>query len=80
MVSLFFTVLFVVVNDMKSGSMAFYLGKKAEEFSTHRWVIYVRGPQGEDISAFIEKVTFSLHPSFPDPVRGETIEILDNLE
>ena len=49
--------------------MAYYLGKKAEEFSTHRWVLYVRGPQGEDISTFVEKVSFTLHPSFPNPVR-----------
>jgi YEATS domain-containing protein 4 len=53
--------------------MAYYLGKKAEEFATHRWSLYVRGPQGEDISTFIEKVTFILHPSFQDPVRGKTM-------
>jgi len=51
------------------GSIAFYLGKKAEEYSTHRWTLYVRGPQDEDLSTFVEKIAFTLHPSFPDPVR-----------
>ena len=32
--------------------------------------VYVRGPNDEDLSAFIEKVMFSLHPSFAVPVRG----------
>lgn len=26
------------------GSMAFYLGKRADEFSTHRWTLFLRGP------------------------------------
>ncbi len=54
-----------------TGSIAFYLGKKAEEYSTHRWTLYVRGPQDEDLSTFIEKVAFTLHPSFANPVRGK---------
>eukprot|EP01040_Poterioochromonas_malhamensis_P010725 gene10725-11685_t len=49
------------------GSIAFYLGKKAEEFNTHRWSLYVRGPH---LSIFIEKVAFTLHPSFEQQVRG----------
>ncbi|RYY84195.1 hypothetical protein EON63_09735 [archaeon] len=52
--------------------MAFYLGKKAEEFATHRWTLYVRGPRDEDLSSFVEKVIFTLHPSFPQPIRGKT--------
>jgi len=46
------------------GSIAFWLGKKADEYSTHRWTLYVRGPKGEDLSYAIEKVAFHLHPSF----------------
>jgi YEATS domain-containing protein 4 len=53
------------------GTIAFYLGKKAEEFNTHRWTLFVRGPNDEDISTFVEKVVFTLHPSFQNPVRGE---------
>jgi YEATS domain-containing protein 4 len=52
------------------GSMAWSLGKKAEEGKTHKWVCYIRGVNGEDISYFIKKVVFSLHPSFPNPKRG----------
>ena len=32
----------------------------------------MRGPHGEDISYFIEKVTFKLHPSFQQAVREVT--------
>lgn len=55
---------------MNLGSMAIHLGKKAEEFKTHQWVLYIRGPQDEDLSTFVEKVSFTLHPSFANPVRG----------
>jgi YEATS domain-containing protein 4 len=51
------------------GSIAFYLGKKAQEYQTHRWTLYIRGPQDEDLSAFISKVSFTLHPSFAQPIR-----------
>jgi YEATS domain-containing protein 4 len=51
------------------GSCAFYLGKKAHETATHKWTLFVRGPNGEDLSAFISKVAFSLHESFAEPVR-----------
>ncbi|AMD19699.1 HCL452Cp [Eremothecium sinecaudum] len=36
---------------------------------THMWTIFVRGPQGEDISYFIKKVVFKLHETYPTPVR-----------
>ena len=52
------------------GSIAFHLGKKADEYSTHKWTLYIRGPNGdEDLSCAIQKVVFQLHPSFPQPVR-----------
>jgi len=51
--------------------MALALGKKSE-FATHRWVFYIRGPNFEDLSTFISKVVFSLHPSFVIPVREVT--------
>ena len=53
------------------GSMSFYQGKKADEANQHRWSCYVRAVSAEDdISIFIEKVVFNLHPSFPNPVRA----------
>lgn len=54
------------------GSIAFFLGKKADEYHTHRWTLYVRGPNGEDLSTGIAKVVFQLHPSFPQPIRELT--------
>lgn len=55
------------------GSIAFFLDKKkSDEYHTHRWTLYVRGPNNEDLSVGIAKVVFQLHPSFPQPVRELT--------
>ena len=42
----------------------------AEGF-THDWCVFVRGPDKYDVDAFIDKVVFQLHESFPKPKRGE---------
>eukprot|EP00743_Colponemidia_sp_Colp-15_P008353 GILK01009072.1.p1 GENE.GILK01009072.1~~GILK01009072.1.p1 ORF type:complete len:225 (+),score=18.44 GILK01009072.1:28-675(+) len=52
------------------GTIAFWMGKKADEFHSHKWTVYVRGVYGEDISYFIKKVVFTLHPSFTNHVRS----------
>ena len=55
------------------GSAAFYLGKKADEFQTHEWTLYLRGPNHqEDLSPVISKVVFHLHASFAQPTRELT--------
>jgi YEATS domain-containing protein 4 len=54
------------------GSVAFFLGKKADEYHTHRWTLFLRGPNNEDLSVCIAKVVFQLHPSFAQPVRELT--------
>lgn len=51
------------------GSIAHWLGRKADEAHTHRWTLFVRGPNGEDLTYFLSKVVFTLHPSFAQPVR-----------
>lgn len=51
------------------GSVAWYLGAGKNEFQTHQWSLYLRGPNNEDISSCIEKVVFQLHPSFAQPIR-----------
>ena len=53
------------------GSIAHWMGKKADEFATHKWTLYIRGPNMEDLSSFISKVVFTLHPSFAAPIRGK---------
>lgn len=37
---------------------------------THLWTIFVRGPQGEDISYYVKKVVFKLHDTYTDPIRS----------
>jgi transcription initiation factor IIF auxiliary subunit len=54
------------------GSVAFFLGKEADEFQTHRWTLYIRSPNHEDLSVAISKVVFQLHASFSQPIRELT--------
>lgn len=54
------------------GSVSFFLGKKADEYHTHRWTLYLRGANDEDLSGCISKVVFQLHPSFTQPIRELT--------
>merc|ERR1719375_1984375 len=54
------------------GTAAFWLGKKADEFHSHRWTVYLRSPTGEDLSHLLSKVVFSLHQSFAQPTRTVT--------
>lgn len=58
-----------VVCPIVYGSLAYFLGKKSEE-ATHKWTLFVRGPNDEDLSTFVAQVCFSLHPSFPEPLRS----------
>lgn len=51
------------------GSVAHYLGKKADEFQTHEWTLYLRGPNQDDLSLVVSKVVFQLHASFAQPIR-----------
>ncbi|KAL4856690.1 Transcription initiation factor TFIID subunit 14b [Chlorella vulgaris] len=48
-----------------TGTCAFFLGKKASEYQSHKWTVYMRSPTGEDLS----HVTFVLHESFQNPRR-----------
>ncbi|KAI8893267.1 yeats family-domain-containing protein, partial [Globomyces pollinis-pini] len=39
---------------------------------THKWSVYVKGANGEDISNVVEKVVIRLHESFAKPERTFT--------
>ncbi|DAZ93680.1 TPA: hypothetical protein N0F65_008188 [Lagenidium giganteum] len=65
----------VVVKPIIYGSIATYLGRKSEETKTHRWSIYLRSVDNEDLSYMISKVVISLHTSFANPVREPPYEV-----
>ena len=66
----------VVERAIVFGNTATHLGKAAVEGSkTHSWTVYVRGMHGEDISAYVSKVVFKLHESFPNPTRGMSVSL-----
>lgn len=52
------------------GNSAKFLGKKALPEQTHEWTCYLRGVRGVDVSAWVARVDFHLHPSFANPVRS----------
>ncbi|TPX65780.1 hypothetical protein SpCBS45565_g04940 [Spizellomyces sp. 'palustris'] len=43
--------------------------KRADPSHTHKWTVYVKGIQNEDLAVFIKKVSFKLHESFESPLR-----------
>ncbi|KAK2435215.1 transcription initiation factor TFIID subunit 14b [Trifolium repens] len=51
------------------GNIAFWLGKKASEYQSHKWTIYVRGASNEDLGVIVKRVVFQLHSSFNNPMR-----------
>ncbi|KAL6606589.1 hypothetical protein ACP70R_042242 [Stipagrostis hirtigluma subsp. patula] len=51
------------------GTISFWLGKKASEYNSHKWTVYVRSATNEDLSVIVRRVVFQLHPSFQNPTR-----------
>ncbi|KAI5673261.1 hypothetical protein M9H77_13625 [Catharanthus roseus] len=51
------------------GNVAFWLGKKASEYQSHKWTVYVRGATNEDLGAVVKRAIFQLHSSFNNPTR-----------
>jgi len=51
------------------GTSAIWQGKDSPDDATHRWTVYVRGPEGEDLTPWLKKVMFKLHSSFDNPNR-----------
>ncbi|RKO91430.1 yeats family-domain-containing protein, partial [Blyttiomyces helicus] len=57
------------------GTTAVPLSKKdprSDESHTHRWAVYVRGLNGDNVGLYIKRVQFKLHESFAQATR--TIE------
>lgn len=53
------------------GSIAHWLGKKAEESKSHEWTVFLRSASpDEDISIYVKKVVFILHPTLQPPTRS----------
>ena len=46
----------IVSRPIVYGNISWWLGPNAEQEKTHKWKCFVRGPQNEDLSIFIEKV------------------------
>jgi transcription initiation factor IIF auxiliary subunit len=59
----------IIVKPFVYGSVAINLGKKSKEEATHKWCVYVRGVNNENISNFIKSVQFTLHSTFPNNIR-----------
>lgn len=52
------------------GTLAFWLGKRAEETKSHEWTVHVRAAnEDEDVGLWIKRVVFQLHPTLQPPTR-----------
>lgn len=52
------------------GNVATSFGKKREEDGhTHKWNVYVKPYNNEDMTAYVKKVHFKLHESYANPNR-----------
>ena len=59
----------IIVKPFVYGSVAINLGKKSKGEATHKWCVYVRGVNNENISNFIKSVQFTLHSTFQNNIR-----------
>ncbi|CAG9466133.1 unnamed protein product [Pedinophyceae sp. YPF-701] len=58
-----------IVLPIRVGTVSWHMGKKASDFATHRWTVYLRHADNEDCSHIIKQVTFQLHASFANSKR-----------
>ena len=59
----------IIIKPFVYGSVAFFLGKKSHDDISHKWCVYVRGLNNENISTYIKEVHFILHNSFQNHIR-----------
>ncbi|CAH0557463.1 unnamed protein product [Brassicogethes aeneus] len=58
------------------GNISKYMPSKELDNLTHKWMVYVRGPtESPDVSSFIQKVVFYLHPSYKP---YDVVEVLES--
>jgi len=63
----------VIIKPILYGNTAKHFGSKRDsDGHTHRWSIYVRSFNNDDISAYVSKVQFRLHETYPNHVRVVT--------
>jgi len=52
------------------GTINFFQGKKVQKEIQNRWICYIRPfNPNDDLSKYIDKVIFTLHPTFSNRVR-----------
>jgi len=59
----------IISKPIVYGNFAFPFAQPNEHGHTHQWTVFVRGAQNEDLSVYVKRVIFTLHPSFEQPIR-----------
>jgi len=59
----------IVTRHIVKGNEANRLSHPQSDGTTHHWRVFIRGPGDVDISIWLKKVVFHLHPSFKVPDR-----------
>ena len=67
-------ILIVQFNKVKVCLVLGHTATRREEITsnekTHDWKFYVKGEPGAKVECFIDRVIFTLHDSFPNPVQS----------
>jgi YEATS domain-containing protein 4 len=62
----------VIIRPILYGNTAKHLGSKRDlDGHTHRWSVYVRSYNNDDISTYVSKIQFRLHETYPNHIRGK---------
>ena len=61
---------FVTIEQIDVDMIEFISWRTWFNKASHKWVCFVKGYNGEDISHYISRVVFTLHPTFNNPVRA----------
>ncbi|CAM4741090.1 unnamed protein product [Rotaria magnacalcarata] len=60
----------VIIKPILYGNTAKHLGTKRDsDGHTHRWSVYIRSFNNDDLSTYVSKVQFRLHETYPNHAR-----------
>jgi YEATS domain-containing protein 4 len=66
----------VFIKPILYGNTAKHFGSKRDsDGHTHRWTLYVRAFNNDDLATYVSKVQFRLHETYTNHVRGKTTNV-----
>ncbi|CAF4061366.1 unnamed protein product, partial [Rotaria sp. Silwood1] len=60
----------IIIKPILYGNTAKHFGSKRDsDGHTHRWILYVRSFNNDDMSSYINRIQFRLHETYPNNIR-----------